>query len=381
MVADSIISDKTKQKLEEITKEIIEDKNALRLGTTTLSPLNYLEETKKFFSSKKYNPQYIYKRQDLPDLTERISLHKAKIDKLPIPEDLKEHLLEFLDDQNNLFLTKKSVGKKDFSENAHRLFNWGTDRLDLLLANTPNVKFEMHISHKVQNTQNIKERFENALSKYKIEDFSVRIDTFSPHIINAGYKTVAIGSEIRRYTCNVDRLIIHEIESHVLQTENIKNSATPLAQLSKYGNQNLYGEGLAVFNEVYSRKITPGAFELYYSRIKAVRLLHKSFRDIYETLVETLTPQRAFVMAYRVKRGLSDTSQPGGFPKDAAYLLGYHEIDTMVKAGFPKELLYATKSPVLSALLAKYSLIDTKKIILPKFYEAPTGQRPQFLPA
>jgi hypothetical protein len=277
--------------------------------------------------------------------------------------------MEFLDEQNYLYLTKLNIGKKVFSKYANELFNWGTDRLDLLLVNTPNVPFQMHISHKMQSSEKILERIGNALEKYGINSFESKIDNFTPHIINVGYKSVKVGREIKRYKCNVDRLIVHEVESHVLQTENLKRSNSLFGELCKYGNMNLYSEGLAVYNEIITRKITPSAFEMYYSRIKAVRLLHKSFREIYETLSETLTPQRAFVMTYRVKRGLSDTALPGGFPKDAAYLLGYHEIDTMVKAGFQKELLYATKSPVLSALLVKYNLIDTKNIIMPKFYK------------
>jgi hypothetical protein len=369
MTGNDSISEKTKQKLENLTKEIVEIKKTLRIGTTSLTPLNYMEEMNKFFESATYNPKYIYTKKELPNYTDRVGELKKIIEKLEIPQDLKEHLIEFLDDQNFLYLTKLNIGKKDFSEYADKLFDWGTDRLDLLLVNTPKVPFQIHISHKMQNAEQIRQRAEKALKNYNINSFEAKVDNFTPHIINVGHKTVKIGKDIRRYKCNVERLIVHEIESHVLQTENLKRSPTLLGELCKYGNMSLYSEGLAVYNEVTTRKITPSAFEMYYSRIKAVRMLHKSFREIYEILAETLTPQRAFVMTYRVKRGLSDTSQPGGFPKDAAYLLGYHEIDTMVKAGFPKDLLYATKSPVLSALLAKYNLIDTKNILTPHFYK------------
>ena len=205
------------------------------------------------------------------------------------------------------------------------------------------------------------------LRLYNISSFKVEIDTFSPHIVSVGYHTIGIGSEIRRFECNVDRLVIHEIESHVLQTENVKNSLTKLSELSKYGDQNLYGEGLAIYNEIMTRKITPSAFEMYYFRIKAVRMLNKSFRQIYSTLSEVLNPQRAFIMTYRVKRGMADTSLPGGFPKDACYLLGFHEIETLIAEKYPKKLLYATKSPTLSSLLFKYGFLDTKNIITPKF--------------
>lgn len=370
-MAENIISEKTKQQLEKIAKEIIAIKKALRIGTTSLTPLNYMGEMEKFFKSNTYNPQYIYKIQKLQDFSQKINDLKLEIDALKLPKDLRIYLLDFLDDQYNLFLTKSSIGKGDFSKNAHNLFDWGGDRLNLLLSKTPDVEFKMHIKHNIKNANAIKKRFEKALKRYNISSFKVEIDTFSPHIINVGYKTIGIGYEIRRFECNVDRLVVHEIESHVLQTENIRNSSTQLSELSKYGNQNLYGEGLAIYNEITTRKITPSAFEIYYLRIKAVRLLHKSFREIYETLSEVLNPQRAFVMTYRVKRGLSDTSAPGGFPKDACYLLGFHEIENLIAAKYPKKLLYATKSPTLSSLLLKYGFLDTKNIITPKFEKSP----------
>lgn len=364
---ESNIPASTKKRLGEIALQIIQLKRTLHIGTASLTPLNYIEEMTRFFSSKKYNPVYTYNKKELPNISKTVDEFKKHIDTMELPEELKEHFLDFLDDQNTLFLTKKSIGSQEFSEHAHKLFDWGSDRLDLLLSNTPKVEFTMHIKHKMQDAEKIKERFDKALARYNISGFKVKIDTFSPHIINVGHHTINIGSEIRRFECNVDRLVVHEIESHVLQTQNTKSSTTPLVEFSKYGNQNLYGEGLAVYNEVITRKITPSAFEMYYSRIKAVRLLHKSFREIFDALCETLTPQRAFVMTYRVKRGLSDTSAPGGFPKDAAYLLGFHEIENLMAEKFPKKLLYATRSPILSSLLSKYGLLETENVLTPKF--------------
>lgn len=364
---ESVISEKTKEQLEEIAKQVKTLKRALHIGTASLTPINYKEEMEKFFSSKTYNPKYVYNKKEFPDIPKTIDDFKTRLDKLEIPEELKEHFLQFLDDQTTLFLTKNTIGSNEFSEHAHRLFDWGTDRLDLLLANTPNVEFTMHIKHSMQDAEKIKTRFEKVLKRYDIPGFDVTLDNFSPHIINVGRDTINIGSEIRRFECNVDRLVVHEIESHVLQAENIKNSNTALVEFSKYGNQHLYSEGLAVYNEVITRKITPSAYEMYYFRIKAVRLLHKGFREIYETLLENLTPQRAFVMTYRVKRGLADTSAPGGFPKDASYLLGLHEIEKLVAENFSKKLLYATRSPILSSMLSKYGLLTTERVLTPKF--------------
>lgn len=361
-----LVTDSNRQKIENLAVEIIKIKAILKLGTTSLTPLNYQEEMDAFNSSSSYNPVYIYKKTELPEFDKIIDDIFLKVNSLEIPEDIRQHIFEYLEDQKQLYLTKKSIGTEEFSENAHKLFDWGTDRLDMILVNTPAVEFKMHIKHKFVDAKGIKRRFEKVLSKYKIDGFEVKIDEFSPHIISVGYKSISIGAGISRFECNVDRLIVHEIESHVFQTQNMKKSPTPLSEFAKYGNQHLYGEGLAVYNEIITRKITPSAFEMYFYRIKAVRLLDKSFREIYETLRENLDPRRAFVMTYRVKRGMHDTSKPGGFPKDASYLLGYHEIETLIAENYPKKLLYATKSPILSTLLHKHGLIDMDKILVPK---------------
>lgn len=366
MSTKNLIDPKEIQKLEILATEIREINKILHLGTKSLTPLNYKEELEKFNSSASYNPIYLYKNQNLPDVSKKIDGFKVRLEKIAVPDDLKNHIFEYLEDKRGLYITKKSIGTESFSENVHRLFDWGSDRLDLLLTNTPKVEFKLDITHFIQDAKVIKKRFEKALKKYEITSFKVKINEFSPHIIYVGYRSVHIGNEIKRFECNVDRLIVHEIESHVLQMENTKRTATPLAELTKYGNQILYGEGLAIHNEISTRKITPSAYEMYFYRIKAVRLLDKSFREIYETLCENLDPNRAFVMTYRVKRGLKDTAEPGGFPKDASYLLGYHEIENLIRDGYPLKLLYATKTPVLSSLLHKYGIIDLKKVLIPK---------------
>ena len=185
-------------KLEILAKEIIGIKKTLRLGNTSLTPLNYSEEMAKFFANPSYNPQYIYKSQNLPDFAKEIDDYKLRVEKLSIPEDLKQHILEFLDDQKDLYKTKMSIGEEMFSENVHKLFDWGTDRLDLLLTNTPNVEFKLHIKHKLKNAQDIKKRFEKALARYSIDSFQINVNDFAPHMINVGYNIINIGSEIKR---------------------------------------------------------------------------------------------------------------------------------------------------------------------------------------
>lgn len=369
MKRQNLIDPKAALELKNLAHELNKIKKNLILGTASLAPLNYTEEMEKFFKSTTYNPVYLYKKRELPDYSKIIDDYKKRIENLTIADDIKEHLTDFLNNLNDLYVTKLSIGTEEFSGNVHKLFDWGSDRLDMLLTNTPDVSFNLQIEHKIRGAEYIKERFEKTLKKYGLSHYKVVINTSAPHIINVIYGQVNIGSHIKRFECNIDRLVVHEIETHVLQIENTNTIFAPFSSFTKYSNQHLYGEGLAIYNEITTRKITPSAFEMYYFRIKAVRNLNKSFRELFELLSENLTQSRAFVMTYRVKRGLADTSKPGGFPKDASYLLGYHEINNLVNEGYPKQLLYATQSPILSTLLHKHGLLEMDKILIPKFEE------------
>lgn len=362
-----IISDKDKTKLIKIAKRISLLRRRFLIDTATLTPLNHLEEMEKFMKSDTYNPMFRYRPIELPNITEDKAEILMQLKKLQVPDDIKIHVEGVIGDLTAMEIAKKSVGKKDFGENANALFNWGRDRLDLLLANTPKVQFALYSDHILQDAGIIKERFEKVLAQYGITDLPVVIDSFSTHIISITSKGIKIGSKVKRYKCNVDRLIVHEIETHALQIINVKRNANRLPDITKYSNMNLYAEGLAVYNEISTRRITPEAFDMYYNRIRAVHLLDKSFREIFIALSKYLPLKKAYVVTYRVKRGMARTEEAGGFPKDAAYLLGYHEIDNLVADGFPKRLLYATKSPVLTSLLQKYNLLDTDNIIVPRF--------------
>lgn len=366
MAEKSEISEASTKQLTQISKKIAYLKNKLLISTATLTPINYAEEMEKFFQSDSYNPVFNYNTPLPKSYQKQIDELKKSVEKLHLPDDLDQHMDDVLIGLEQMEKTKKSVGTEDFAVNAAELFDWGKDRLDLILSQTPKVRFSLHTKHELEDAYEIKNRFENVLQSYGIEDFPVIIDDFATHIISITHRGIKVGSRVKRYRCNVDRLIVHEIESHALQIININNQPTPLPFLSKYSNMNLYAEGLAVYNEIATRKITPEAFDLYYNRIRAVRLLHKSFREIFEALTKYIPPRKAYVITYRVKRGTSHTKEAGGFPKDASYLLGYHEIENLVSDGFSKKLLYATKSPVLTNLLSKYNLIDTKNLITPR---------------
>lgn len=370
MIEEELISEEDNNSLNDIAYRAVQIKKSLTLGTTTLTPLNYNEEREKFFASSTYNPHFIYHTGDHRLFRDELNDLLSLTDLLTIPSDFKFYLQDYLINLHFLNITLRSVGTSTFAQAAHALFDWNIVDADSLMKLFSDFPFSEPKDAQLYNAEMIKLEFEHVLlNVYGITDFSIQIDTFCHNIIRAGYKKVTIGSGIRRAKNNVDRLIVHEIESHVLQTYNIKQCKNPLLELSKYNDAILYSEGLAVYNEVMTQTLTRSSLETYYYRLKAVSMLHKSFREIYTYLAKSLPEEKAYLITYRVKRGMGDTSLPGGFPKDAGYLQGFKKVHEYMKNGGSLHDLYHTKTPGLTSLLRAHNLLPEKLHIIPRFLE------------
>lgn len=122
----------------------------------------------------------------------------------------------------------------------------------------------------------------------------------------------------------VERLIAHEIETHVFRVENGRLQPYSIFANGFPGPETTE-EGLAVLNELrYARK------DYERRRIIAARTLgveyamRYSFFDVFEKLVQfNLHPESVWDICVRAKRGLTNTAQKGSFTRDHHYLKGY----------------------------------------------------------
>lgn len=343
-------------------------RRALILDSTALTPVNFHIEREKFFKSKTYNPKFLY-NDPLPIRYDvDIDSMEQRVENIDLPYDLMRHLIDYLNHLRFMYRARRSIGTPTFSIYASLAFDWHIPDPDKLLKLLPEFKFDNEDRGEMQNATQIAEALKKVLvNKYKITDFPVNLNHFTNNIIFVDFHQINIGKDIKRFSNNVKRLIVHEIESHALQNYNMKKVGSPLIMLSKLSDSNLYAEGLGVYNEVKSKTITKKAFKNYYYRLKSVRNNNLKFREIYEMLrEEKLSEKHAYNIAYRVKRGMQDTSKQGGYPKDAAYLLGYKEILKFLKSN-REDLLYCAKNPNITKLLLKYNLVDLKDIAIPKF--------------
>jgi len=357
-------------KLAQFATDCLLLRKSLVLGTTTLTPLNFEEEKEKFFQSKTYNPIFHYRQFNFIEIDKDLKILNDRLQTLSLPKDIRQYLKSYLKNLKLLERTISSIGTEEFWYHAKRLFEFDLIHADKIITTLPPVSFQNENHTYLYSAPEIAEIFRTIFSDtYNLPDVTVRIDHFADHIIRAGRRGITIGAKVKRFDTNVKRLVAHEIESHVLQHYNMDLLHNPLVKLVNFNEGLLYGEGIAVYNEIKSGTITKKSYEDYYFRLKAVGMLSKSFRQIYTNLSEYLAPERAFLITFRVKRGMKDTGRSGGFPKDASYLLGYKKVHEYVKAGLHLDYLYLSKVPDLTNLLCRHNLLKSDEIILPHFLQ------------
>jgi len=344
--------------------------SCLLLDTEALTPVNFEEEKEKFFKSKTYSPQYVYEKKDFKNTSKQISSLIKQAEKFYIPRDLKKYLLEYANNLKALLFVFETIGTKYFANAAEQLIDWDEDEI----KNGHKLLPEMIYAEDgldFQNAPSIKKLFAQTIEKYGIKNYPVVIDSFNGHIIRDEPNKLIVGSKVKRTKNNVKRLIVHEVESHALQRYNLKLLDNQLLNLITFKDEVLYSEGLAVHNEIRTKTITKNALNTYIARLTAVELKNESFRKIFNILKKSIPDENAFITTYRLKRGLSNTQFPGGFTKDAAYLLGYGTVSSFLTSGGRIEDLYLFRVPCLCKLLTKYDLLESQDFKLPKFVSNP----------
>lgn len=350
-----------------LIKKCLAFHSQLMIDTKVLTPTNLVKERVKFFQSKTYNPQFEYQKPPLAVSEDEVENLLGELGQLNLPKDLRSFYETALEQLKTQRKTLEAVGTPNFASFSSRLFTINHFATNLYLDLVPQVEFNTKTGHQLLDAEKIKHRFEEVIKEYAFEDVEVFLDDFNPFTVRVGSKRLLVGSGIRRYANNVDRLVTHEIESHIIRRKSLLQMNNILHRFAPFDQAILFSEGLAVYNEITQKKITRSAMNTYLQRLQAVNKLDLSFRGIYNYLINFISPQMAFVMTYRVKRGMTDTSLPGGYEKDAYYLMGYFEVKDFVDKGGDLRSLYRFAVPKLETLLKKYNLTSDSKPILPKF--------------
>ena len=237
-----------------------------------VTPLNLMEERKTFFEDFSYNPQFVYRR----------SIEPAELLLWGTPrDDYFEH-------------AKKKLEKYPRSKEPRTPI---TEAVVTQAINEFNEKHHLEVPLKLHFS-------ENYLSRCRITDTAIFFQ------LPLAYSEVMFKDLLR-----------HELETHYLRRLNHSlqpwreyNSPEPVFRRTEEGIANLHTHLLR------DDKIMRKSYTTY---IAVYLCQHLPFAEVFANLLQlNVTPETAWLLTVRGKRGLTDTSQPGCFSKDICYLEG-----------------------------------------------------------
>lgn len=294
-----------------------------------LIPVNLLSEKEQFFAKQaNYNPQFQYQKQ-IPVSTlnfyGKANWLYSRLAKKIINQANKENLFK-QSQTNDAYLTEQEVKKIVIA-----YLN------DYSLTNKYQVVFN----------QKFTSRF----------------------AVNFLENSIKVRLPINFDQNNLINTLNHEIGTHILRQENY-------LQQPWYRRRNAYGfsnhlrteEGLAVIHQ-YLNKSQQLIYQTALSYLGAQLASKADFKTVYQFFYQYLNDQqRAWSQTLKNKKGLIDTSLPGGFNKSLVYLEGFVQVLKYLRhQHYDPSTLYYGK-------LAIQDIKKAQKInphfqpLLPKFY-------------
>lgn len=252
---------------------------------TDLIPTNLNEEKEKFFADNSYNPQFVYKND----------IDQKKFNLYPKPQ------------RKYLNLAKDILEKTFFGRNENDLF-----MLEGQMVSQSEVEKTIITFLNMHDLQNI---YDIVWSSSYISRTSINSDTIKLKLPVNFRKEGLLG------------MLYHEIGTHALRRINYTKQPW-FKKKKKYGFSEylITEEGLATLHGLIPH--THKSAFISATRYFAVSLAQtSSFADTWKGLGKYVQdPERRWSIVYRQKRGMTDTSKPGGFTKDLVYFLGMVEM-------------------------------------------------------
>ncbi|MFA6088548.1 MAG: tyrosine/phenylalanine carboxypeptidase domain-containing protein [Candidatus Woesearchaeota archaeon] len=288
----------------------------------------------------KVDPKFTY--HDKPThLSRKIAIIKDfQFKNEPIDQIFKDKQQELL----NKCRLYANIGKEKFTSFSKKV--WG--RPDKKLIDVAYDILDLDDSPKQENISSKASLFllKDALREYRIHNLW-RIEkmdrTTSAAAVRYHEKVLSLKKKERFSKKYIQRLIVHEVGTHILRYENSLIQPLKILRvgLSDYLTTE---EGLAAYNENENDLLSKTVLRQYAGRVVAVDLsLKNSFTDTFKELRRSFDADSAFKLALRTKRGISDSSLAGGCTKDYVYLKGYLQVQDYIESGNSYEDLYIGK--------------------------------------
>ncbi len=330
-----------------------------------LDPLNSVEEQAKVAADPKYNPQFEYAPQNEP----RLQRIREQIEAMELPgfgvgmffRQARDYMLQRL-------ARRMSLGGNAIW--AEPLYPSAPDRVIQLARRI--------LSQPQQNTRAVERPFRardqvrlvtGRLRQYGLLDWRVEVKSnISATNTDPANRVVNLRGDLSYTMEEMKRLVVHEVDTHVLRAANGYSQPFRLFALGAVPSYLMTEEGLAVVNEERMGYIDHSRTRAFAARvIAATSALTNSFSNIYTELLDLgFSHSDAYVTVRRVKRGLGDTSAPGGFIKDQSYLWGRVLVEEYVLAGGDLSRLYVGK-----IALEHVPFVDDLGLLPPRYLPYP----------
>lgn len=334
-----ILREFTESDLKKIDSELAKIDEEIKL-LANIKPLNLKEEHNKFLVDPTYNPQFEYKPLKFDPNNLRARLGRIEFPDTPIGTLWRKKADE-ISRKIELLVTR---GTEEFTERSIELYGAPDEALlQKALEHIRSMPKEFPEPKRVLNAEEAKRRFEKAIEEYGLKGWRVIIkEEMVSDAIAGKENSIMIRAGA---TFSVERLqgtIAHEIETHVFTAMNGALQPYKIFQrgLADYLTTE---EGLAVFNQEKTESAeTPKKYWPASSVIGIHKARTGSFAEVYAEVVKHgFTVERAWKVALKAKRGLSDTGKAGAFTKDFIYFKGHLMVQEFVeKGGDLRELYY-----------------------------------------
>ncbi|NOR84792.1 DUF1704 domain-containing protein [archaeon] len=320
-----------------------------------LDPINQNTEKIKFFKNKNYNPILKYEKKELPK-TFFLKIKQLPNNKYP---KLSYFILKNILEEINL---RNSCTKKEYTKNSIDFYGVPSENLvshakKILKKNIP------ILEEKTITPQNVVCGLNEYLKSRKLTHWVVKTASITAKAITIPTeKTLKINNKLLFSKNDLIRLKVHEIDTHIMRVEN----SMLQSQILHFAFPNYLSteEGLALYSEEMNGVLDQKRMAICAGRVLAVNLaLNHSFAEVFEALTAYFDDNDAWDITLRVKRGLTDTSMPGGYTKDYIYLNGYFKIKKYVESGGSIKDLYVAKIGINDLSTIK----DLKEIKPPKY--------------
>lgn len=293
-------------------------------------PLNLTEARAEFLVRPTVNPRFVYRtREMVPALRQELA---------KLPREI-AHPLGALYVAKYSEIAKKidliaAVGSSDFSACSVALFG-GVSAAELRAARqvlatplVPDTSAPVSLEESVAF-------FRAGLQRVGLTQWEVVVSDTSVARVQVTKTRKLLLSQQAVFTKHqLASVFAHEIETHAFRYE---NGLRQPYQIFSRGTADYLGteEGLAIYNQrQLQAPLGTRARGPEYAVFAIAKAAKCSFVQLFAELMETfpLTPEDAWEICAKVKRGLSDTAQPGAFTKNHLYFSGYRAVSAFLQA-------------------------------------------------